>query len=264
MERPIVTFPTIRPCDSSDQKSKKTLAAGCSRLLGSPQQRGHSLVVKRYPSKLDMRVRFPLPALHAQFSVPKIRPTMKKSIQSAAFGAILGMLSAGPISAGESSCTGEAAAVRDAIKANPADTLAVVEKSVSASPGCSCEIVKAAIEASRSDSKSALGSSADDSKTVLAIVRTAAAAAPDQTSLIAKCAASVAPEAADAIQAFAGGLAGANPLDFPSGGQQTLVGPNPGEGGGYTVLPPGVPGSGFGGIVVAPPSPPATRTGFSN
>ncbi len=27
-----------------------------------PRHRGHSLVVKRYPSKLDMRVRFPLPA----------------------------------------------------------------------------------------------------------------------------------------------------------------------------------------------------------
>ena len=26
------------------------------------RKRGHSLVVKRYPSKLDMRVRFPLPA----------------------------------------------------------------------------------------------------------------------------------------------------------------------------------------------------------
>lgn len=189
---------------------------------------------------------------------------MKKSIQAAAVGAIFGMLSAGPVSAGESNCTGEAAAVRDAIKANPSEILAVVEKSVSANSGCACEIVKAAIEVSRGDSKSGLGSSADESKTVMAIVRTAAAAAPDQTSLIAKCAASVAPEAADAIQAFAGGLAGANPLDFPSGGQQTLVGPNPGEGGGYTVLPPGIPGSGFGGIIVAPPTPPSTRTGFAN
>ena len=26
------------------------------------KESGHSLVVKRYPSKLDMRVRFPLPA----------------------------------------------------------------------------------------------------------------------------------------------------------------------------------------------------------
>lgn len=186
---------------------------------------------------------------------------MKKSIQFAAIGAILGMLSAGPISAGESNCSEAGTAVRDAIKANPSETLAIVEKSVSANHDCACEIVKSAIEASRGDSKSAIGSSGDDSKTVLAIVRAASAAAPDQTGLIAKCAASVAPESADAIQAFANGLAGANPLDFPSGGEQIVVGPQPGEGGGYTVLPPGQPGSGFGGIVVAPPAPPASPTG---
>jgi hypothetical protein len=189
---------------------------------------------------------------------------MKKSIQFAAIGAILGMLSAGLISAGESNCSGEAASVRSAISSKPSEVLAIVERSITANPDCACEIVKAAIESSRGGSKAGIGSSESDSKNVLAIVRTAMTAAPDQSNLIAKCAASVAPESADAIQALANGLSGANPLDFPTGGEQIVVGPQPGDGGGYTVLPPGTPGSGFGGIVVAPPAPPASPTGNQN
>lgn len=190
---------------------------------------------------------------------------MKKSIQFAAIGAILGMLSAGLISAGESNCSGEAASVSSAITSRPSEVLAIVEKSITANPDCACEIVKAAIESSRGGSKAGIGSSESDSKNVLAIVRTAMTAAPDQSNLIAKCAASVAPESADAIQALSNGLGQAsNPLDFPTGGEQIVVGPQPGDGGGYTVLPPGTPGSGFGGIVVAPPAPPASQTGNQN
>jgi hypothetical protein len=43
------------------RNSKKS----CPEIVGKVsfgRQSGHSLVVKRYPSKLDMRVRFPLPA----------------------------------------------------------------------------------------------------------------------------------------------------------------------------------------------------------
>ena len=42
--------------------SKKSLAREPKRGFSYPRESGHSLVVKRYPSKLDMRVRFPLPA----------------------------------------------------------------------------------------------------------------------------------------------------------------------------------------------------------
>ncbi len=49
----------MRIYSSSQEKS---LARVANKLLNIHRQRGHSLVVKRYPSKLDMRVRFPLPA----------------------------------------------------------------------------------------------------------------------------------------------------------------------------------------------------------
>jgi hypothetical protein len=54
-------------CGSNDHITKKNLKKALNESALGPfiaaVKRGHSLVVKRYPSKLDMRVRFPLPAL---------------------------------------------------------------------------------------------------------------------------------------------------------------------------------------------------------
>lgn len=219
--------------------------------------RGHSLVVKRYPSKLDMRVRFPLPAFSFKFPARSTPfPTMKMTARFAAFSAILGLLSIASVKA-EDNCNAQSASLKEAITAKPSEMLQLVEVRVSANPGCACEIVKTAIEVSKADVQ-----------TVASIVETAAAAAPDKMRLIAQCALAVAPDALAGVQAVlakldpSSGESGAsskdaksskepqvadtwNPLDFPGDDPKKTTT------GGYEEFPPG-PGPGPGGFINNP------------
>ena len=53
---------SVKMQDNFQPVIKKSLARELRGGLTRVRESGHSLVVKRYPSKLDMRVRFPLPA----------------------------------------------------------------------------------------------------------------------------------------------------------------------------------------------------------
>jgi len=221
------------------------------------RKRGHSLVVKRYPSKLDMRVRFPLPAPFSNLETATY-PTMKITTQFALIGAALGLLSNGAYA--EADCLKLSASVKQAVSADQSSVLEVVQTEVAANVGCACEVVKAAIEASNADAA-----------TVASIVEAAATAAPEQMRLISQCAVAVAPDALSNVQAVIArldpnsgestavgyGAKGAkgvtvgyepsglgNPLDFPGqspGQPPVVVGPSPGSAGGFPLLPPGPP-----------------------
>lgn len=97
------------------------------------------------------------------------------------------MVSFSTASAAEA-CSSLEATVTKAVSAAPESVLKVVAEQVAASPKCACEIVKAAIAASKADSA-----------TVVAIVETTAAAAPDQLPVVLACAANAAPQAAAAL-----------------------------------------------------------------
>jgi hypothetical protein len=191
---------------------------------------------------------------------------MKNAFVPAVFAAI-GMAAA-PLSAEPVDCLELAIAVKNDIKAQPAEFLEVVEKQVAANEGCACEIVKAAIQAMDADEE-----------TVARIVEVAATTAPSKMSLVAQCAMAVAPDSLAAVQAVLakidpnrggetvsdkGGLEKApiapppvvpNPLDFPVGGTPPVIGPPEG---GPPPLPPGLP-PGEPPIIV----PPVTNAGMS-
>ena len=219
----------------------------------SLRQSGHSLVVKRYPSKLDMRVRFPLPA-PSKFQSPTQSLIMKKTVFSVLFTASLGIMP----SMAAVDCTDLSLSVKNTVTSDPAKVLELVSREVEASPSCACEIVKAAIEGSKASTE-----------TVAAIVEAAATAAPDQMRLVSQCAVAVAPDALAAVQAVVAKLdpnsgesgtssksskdskapAGEvatmpNPLDFPGQGP---TGPTPGGPGGMPLLPQLPP------VIIAPP-----------
>jgi hypothetical protein len=217
--------------------------------------RGHSLVVKRYPSKLDMRVRFPLPAPKISKLLFPTRTHMKKTLTFALLSAALGLVQA---NAAPVDCVALTASVQNAVKNDQSKVLEIVSKEVAAAPSCACEVVKSAIEAS-----------AAEAKAVAAIVEAAAIAAPEQMRLVSQCAVAVAPDALGEVQAVlakldpnlgetmessksskgaktpAGEVANAgNPLDFPGQGP---VGPTPGGPGGYPLIPVVPP------VIIAPP-----------
>jgi hypothetical protein len=234
---------------------QNVLAAGKEMRSFRLRKRGHSLVVKRYPSKLDMRVRFPLPA---PIFISNQPPThMKKTTQFALIGAALGLLSNGAYAAID--CQKLSSSIKDAVSASQSSVLEIVQVEVAANPGCACEVVKAAIEASNADAA-----------TVASIVEVAATAAPEQMRLISQCAVAVAPDALAGVEAVlakidpsrgesgavsysakgakdAGEVVGAvlgNPLDFPGqspGQPPVVVGTSPGSPGGFPLLPPGPP-----------------------
>lgn len=214
------------------------------------RQRGHSLVVKRYPSKLDMRVRFPLPAPFNFYPTDQqTKHPMKKYINSILITTALGVFGVNA----EVDCIALSQSVTLEVTADSSKVLEIVSKEVAAAPSCSCEIVKAAIKASEAESK-----------TVAAIVEAAISAAPDQMRLISQCAIATAPDAIGDVQAVlakldpnsgdsgisskssksskapAGEVAAEdwNPLDFP-GDENSTVGPPPGTDGGSSILPPG-------------------------
>ena len=217
------------------------------------RESGHSLVVKRYPSKLDMRVRFPLPA-PVKFARHYPSFKMKKIIFSAIITASFGVL---PSSAAVD-CINLSLSVKNAVSAEPSKVLEVVSAQVGAAPDCACEVVKSAIETTKANTK-----------TVAAIVEAAATAAPEQMRLVSQCAVAVSPESLAAVQAViakldpnlgdsakssksskdskapAGEVASMpNPLDFPGQGP---IGPTPGGPGGLPLIPQLPP------VIIAPP-----------
>lgn len=229
--------------------------------------RGHSLVVKHYPSKLDMRVRFPLPAPQHHNSIINLPPktntnTMKTSLKFALLSVIFGTTAAIANDVkSEVDCTVITTSVQNEVTTNASLVLSIVEKFVKANPQCACEIVKTSIASSKADAK-----------TVASIVEVAAVAAPDQMRLVAQCALAIAPDALNDVQAVMakldpatgdsgssgkevaekggmekGGIdkpapaTAGNPLDFPTNGGGNVVGPTPGGPGGYPLLPPYFP-----------------------
>lgn len=89
----------------------------------------------------------------------------------------------------EADCSLIALSVRQRVKKNPETVLQVVDAELRANPGCSCEIVKAAILETDMQVP-----------TVVAIVKVAFQASPENMRLTAQCAIAACPEALSAIQ----------------------------------------------------------------
>lgn len=180
---------------------------------------------------------------------------MKTSVKFTLLSAAFALLAAPAYAAVD--CSNLVASVKQAVAAQGADTLQIVEREVTANPDCACEVVKAAIQGSNADAQ-----------LVAAIVETAATVAPKHMRLISQCAVAVAPDALASVQAVvakidpAGGTAATvsskdakggavappkedlygNPLDFPGSGIGMMgstgrIGDNPGGPGGLSILP---------------------------
>ena len=133
-------------------------------------------MVKFQPSKLAMRVRFPLPAPCLQWSVASF---------------LITIMAAAPIRAAESApCEPVVKKMRAAIAARPARLLLAVEDALAAGESCAGSIVAAAIEATRADER-LLGD----------IVFTAVSAAPSMTAAIVEAAIGAAPASSATIKA---------------------------------------------------------------
>ncbi len=228
-------------CDSL-QYFQQTISKNSKKSLRKPtrwgdksfRQRGHSLVVKRYPSKLDMRVRFPLPApIASNPTDQQIEPPMKNIFKSLLMVTALGIAST---QAQDEAKTPDS--VKRVIKSISADkedsnVQKVVGTETKKDPNSVCEIVKAAIVTAKA-SKITVGK----------IVQAAAAEAPDRLDLIVQCATAAAPDASGNIQAAAASArgtmasSGSNPLNFPGDGSEP-VGPQPGTDGGNSIIKPG-------------------------
>jgi hypothetical protein len=190
---------------------------------------------------------------------------MKISVKFAFLSAAFALLALPAYAAVD--CSALVTSVKQAVTAQGADTLQIVEREVAANPDCACEVVKAAIQSANADAQ-----------LVAAIVETAATVAPKHMRLISQCAVAVAPDALASVQAViakldpAAGtaatvsskdakdakdaqaapvkedLVGPNPLDFPGSGIDVIgspgrIGDNPGGPGGLTILPWGGTGS---------------------
>ena len=213
-------------------------------------------MVKLQPSKLIMRVRFPLPAYFDSDKQETIKPyiTMKKTLQYALMSAVFALAPAA--FADSADCIKVSAAVKKAVEASPSNILEIVAKQVAANESCACEVVKAAIISSDADKN-----------LVASIVDTAILEAPEMKAIIAQCAIAIAPDAVANVQKVMakydaaqgdggysekGGMAKGgmekdvilpaahkgNPLDFPDGGSlSNAVGPTIGGPGGYPLIP---------------------------
>ena len=189
------------------------------RGINTHQQSGHSLVVKRYPSKLDMRVRFPLPA---PLTLPKkhrslnsMKTIIKSLILSAAFGTVTAY--AEETNEISKECEKIAQLVKQQVASDKSAVLEIVDTEVSKNPKCASLIVVSAIQASNA-TNSQVGQ----------IVQAAGTAAPGQLNSIVAAAIGAAPGASSAINAAAQNVPGANgavsanginPIFGPGGGQ---------------------------------------------
>lgn len=207
-------------------------------------------MVKLQPSKLIMRVRFPLPAPFADCINRSNIKIMKKTIKLA-----LAATAVVASSVFAEDCQKLSSDVTLEVTKSPEDVLSLVSKYVAANEGCGCEVVKAAIVVTEADKA-----------LVAQIVEAAISQAPKEMNTIATCAIAVAPDAHKEIQAVyaasataqgssysvsekggydekGGGevAAAANPLDFPNSGAtgNNPVGPQPGVR--PNVLPLGLP-----------------------
>jgi hypothetical protein len=210
----------------------------------------------RYPSKLVMRVRFPLPAPKIldisaiSFNGPRKNKnnTMKTTPRIALIAAAL---CCSVLASTTTVDTDVVAAVKSDLSQNGQTLVQTVTKHVSASPEFACEVVKTVI-----------GESKCDAATVASIVESAALAAPDQLRLIAQCAIAMAPESLVDVQQIVakldpsagdGSVSGkeisgkegaqvasaenGNPLDFPTGDGDVIVGPTPNTPGSRPMFP---------------------------
>lgn len=147
-------------------------------------------MVKFQPSKLAMRVRFPLPAPSRGMPPRQLILPMKH------FSCLVLMLQfsgfapafAGP-AAKKSDCGPVIKALRSEIAARPSRVLIAVEDALTMNEQCACEIIKASIEATRADAK-----------LVGQIVFTALQSAPGMSATIVECAVEAAPYAAEEIR----------------------------------------------------------------
>jgi len=154
--------------------------------------------------------------------------------------------------AAEVDCVKLSFAIKQEVAANHSMVLQIVEKAVFANPSCACEIVKASITETQADAKM-----------IASIVEVAAKAAPEQMRLIAQCAVAVAPDALEDVQAVLAKLDPGtgdssiasdeeegsdkggdvkpknqqNVLDFPTNGEEVVVGPTVGGPGGSIYTP---------------------------
>jgi hypothetical protein len=199
----------------------------------------------RYPSKLVMRVRFPLPAPKVSINqlIPqKISPknnnnTMKTTSRIAL---VATALCSAVIASTTPVDTSVVAVIKSDLSQNKQTLLQTVTSHVSANPELACEIVKTVVRESKCDVA-----------TVASIVETAALAAPDQIRMIAQCAVAVAPDSFVEVQQVIAKLDASgqddevasvdgNPLNFPTGeggsglaiAGPTTSAPGDGDGGG--------------------------------
>ena len=217
-------------------------------------------MVKLQPSKLIMRVRFPLPAypegLPINYIISQLKSDSNNPIQERTkkvkiniktiCTAVILALSIS-VQADNASAEKIAETVKKSVSAQPKKVIEIVSSQVAQNDSSACEIVKAAIVASNADKD-----------LVAEIVQAATEAAPDKIRIIGQCAVAVAPDAIAEVQtvitkfAAAGGggayvlaappvapvnTAPVNPLDFPG---QGAVGPTPGGPGGFPLFPPGL------------------------
>lgn len=138
-------------------------------------------MVKRQPSKLATRVRFPLPAPDTQLQPIRL---MNSAIRTRITGLSLALLSvaASTLASSPPNCDKIAQDVRESVTKEPSKVLMIVEDALVISESCACEIVKAAITASKADKPM-----------VKQIVQTAIAVAPKMSPVIIECANSVSP-----------------------------------------------------------------------
>jgi hypothetical protein len=180
------------------------------------------------PSKLDRRVRFPLPAPGPWFSkASKLQQAMKTkpTLQLVALCAAALLTPHGARAGDVSRCDKIAQQVRAAIEKEPQKILVIVEDNMVANEPCACEIVKAAILASKADGDM-----------VRQIVMTATHVSPAMSRVIADCASAVAPDHSDKINDAVSKTTGVQPVgEVPSSGVEP-------EGTDYTKAPPDIRG----------------------
>src|SRR5262245_24606565 len=143
-------------------------------------------MVKFQPSKLAMRVRFPLPAP----SVEPLNSSMNRLPIVGLLVLILGLRSyASPPATGEKGDKEVLAILRADIAEKPSRVLIAVEDALTMNEQAACEIVKSAIEATKADAR-----------LVGEIVYTALKNAPGMAASISQCALNVRPEAVDQVK----------------------------------------------------------------
>ena len=143
-------------------------------------------MVKRQPSKLATRVRFPLPAPGTRKKTPELlmSPILKLRIARAMSLCAILASTGGALADSKPQCDTIAKDVQASITKEPTKVLMIVEDALVINESCACEIVKTAIAASHANAAM-----------VKQIVQTALAVAPKMAPIIMECSGSTAVEA---------------------------------------------------------------------